>query len=148
MDRWQWQLKQLKFETCTVRELSCWDLEQFLSVVFITIVHAKHTSCAVSLATVVSQKSAHPLLWSNFLYRVQVYWNECPPWNELRVTNRTCSWSLRSKASSAMHIWGKKVYETMVNFFDPPPSLPFLWCLVAFKATCTWSKITAPPRCS
>ena len=47
-----------------------------------------HTSYAVSLATVVSQKSAHPLLWSNFLYRLQVYSNEHPPWSELCVTKR------------------------------------------------------------
>ena len=46
-----------------------------------------------------------PYFWPNFLYRVKVYWDEPPLWSELHATNRAHSWSLRSKASSAMHIW-------------------------------------------
>ena len=26
-----------------------------------------------------------PYFWPNFLYRVKVYFNECPPWSKLRV---------------------------------------------------------------
>ena len=39
--------------------------------------------------TVVSQKSAHLLLCSNFQYRVKVYFKECPPWSELCVANQS-----------------------------------------------------------
>ena len=42
-------------------------------------------------------------IWSKFI----ITWNEHPPWNELRVANAVYLWSLRSTATSAMHIWVK-----------------------------------------
>ena len=67
--------------------------------------------------TVVSWKSAHPwksgypllLARLNFRYRVKVYSNEHPPWSKLRMVDGVYLWSLRSTATSAMHIWGKKL---------------------------------------
>ena len=43
------------------------------------------TLTVVSRKSIHSRKSAHPLLWPIFLYRVKVCTNECPPWSKLHV---------------------------------------------------------------
>ena len=42
-------------------------------------------------------KGVHtPYFWLNFLYKVHVYSNECPPWSEFYLANEAYLWSLRS----------------------------------------------------
>ena len=53
--------------------------------------------------------SLAPYFWPNFLYRVKLYSNECPPRSELRVANEAYPWNLRSTVPSLVQIWGKKL---------------------------------------